>query len=108
MDLARKAYKAYWAAAKEGREAQGRRGVAGFLAGLSDANWQGYQAGRAYLFADLYNRLLEKPVPQQARDKVERMKALSALRIGLPCYERDAEYQRRLGASQDAWGGDKW
>ena len=78
------------------------------MAELSAANWTSYQAGRVYLFADLYKRLLAKPVPQEAKDKVERMKALSALRIGLPCYERDAEYKRRLGASQDAWGGDAW
>jgi hypothetical protein len=82
--------------------------VAEFLAELPAARWQGYQVGRAYLFTHLYNRLLAEPVSQEARDKVERMKALSALRIGLPCYERDAEYRRRLGTSQDAWGGDQW
>jgi hypothetical protein len=106
LGLAAKAYKAYRAAVERGHEAEGRRKVAEFLAELSDADWQGYQAGRAYLFAHLYNRLLEKCVPRQAGDKVERMKALSALRIGLPCYERDADYRRRLGSGQEAW--DEW
>ncbi len=40
LGLARKAYTTYWAAAKQGHEAQGRRRVADFLAELSTANWQ--------------------------------------------------------------------
>jgi hypothetical protein len=104
LELATKAYKAY--RAYEARGGAGRQKVTQFLADLSDSAWQSYQAGRAFLFARLYNRLIEQPTPPDARAKVERMKALTALRIGIPAYERDAEYRRRLGSGDgDDWGG---
>ena len=80
------------------------------LADLRDEEWELYQAGRGFLFATLYNRLLGQPIPREATAKVAWMKALSALRIGVPVYERDAAYRRRLGRAQDAGGGwdDGW
>ena len=103
LGLATRAYKAYRVAVGQGAGDEGRRKVAEFLADLPDSDWQGYQAGRAYLFAQLYNRLLERAVPAEARGKVARMKELTAFRIGLPVYERDAEYRRRLGGGGDDW-----
>jgi hypothetical protein len=109
LALATGAYKAYRLAVSRGAGDAGRRKVATHLSELSDSAWQSYQAGRAYLFAHLYNRLLAQAVPQEPGAKVARMKALTAFRIGLPVYERDAEYRRRLGdAARDDWGGDGW
>jgi hypothetical protein len=109
LELALNAYKAYRGHTARGQERAGRDKVSEFLSGLSDADWEGYKAGREFLFTHLYNRLLAQRMPSEGQEKVARMKALTALRIGVPVYERDAEYKKRLGStSKDDWGGDGW
>ena len=109
LGLALNAYKAYKGHTARDQERTGRDKVSEFLSGLSDADWERYRAGRAFLFTHLYNRLLAQRMPSEGQEKVARMKALTALRIGIPVYERDAEYKKRLGStSEDDWGGDGW
>jgi hypothetical protein len=108
-ELAFRAYRAYKTCAARGKEQDGRHKVGEFLADLSDDDWALYRSGREFLFAALFNRLLQQPMPRDARAKVARMKELSALRIGIPVYERDAEYRRLLAGADDAdagWGSD--
>jgi hypothetical protein len=110
MRLAEKVHDVYRQCEKQGeaRKKQARRKIVQILSELSDDDWARYKAGRVYLFAREYNRILQKPVPSDPQAKAEMMQDLTAYRIGIPVYERDIEYQRRLGSAggDDDWGDD--
>jgi hypothetical protein len=110
MRLVEKVHDVYRQCEKQGeaRKKQARRKIVQILSELSDDDWARYKAGRVYLFAREYNEILQQPVPSDPQAKAEMMQDLTAYRIGIPVYERDIEYQRRLGSAggDDDWGDD--